>query len=151
MLTTSIKLADKYDYLADKFAKAYAFLRTQDLSALPLGVIEIDGRDVFASVQEYTTEPWEKRILEAHDKYFDIQYVVEGREIFGYVKRDGLTERIPYNSERDVVVFEDPKDCGKIFLEAGDFAIVPPEDAHKPGCSAGESCKVRKVVIKVSV
>ena len=86
MLTTTLKLADKYDYLSEKFAKAYHFLRTEDLEALPVGITQIDGNEVFANVQEYTTMPWDECAFEAHDRYFDIQYVVYGREMFGYVK-----------------------------------------------------------------
>ena len=57
MLTTSIDLIQKYDYLEDKFKKGYEFLRNTDLKALPLGRVDIDGDEVFASVQEYTTMP----------------------------------------------------------------------------------------------
>ncbi len=103
MLTTTLKLADQYDYLSEKFAKAYHFLRTENLESLPVGNTEIDGKEVFANVQEYTTIPWEECAFEAHDQYFDIQYVVSGRELFGYVKRDGLKEKAPYDSEKDLV------------------------------------------------
>lgn len=53
MLTTTIDLIDKYDYLAEKFKKGYRFLKNTDLKTLPLGRIEIDGDEVFANVQEY--------------------------------------------------------------------------------------------------
>jgi len=149
MLTTNLKLADKYNYLSEKFTKAYHFLRTEDLEALPVGITEIDGNEVFANVQEYTTMPWEECAFEAHDRYFDIQYMVYGREMFGYVKREGLKEKAPYDQEKDLVFFEDPRDSGQILLEAGDLAVVPPEDAHKPRCMAGESCRVKKIVVKV--
>ena len=142
MLTTTLKLADKYDYLSEKFAKAYHFLRTEDLEALPVGNAEIDGKEVFANVQEYTTIPWEECAFEAHDQYFDIQYVVSGRELFGYVKREDLKEKAPYDSEK-------PERSGQILLEAGDLAVVPPEDAHKPRCITGEKCRVKKIVVKV--
>ena len=34
MLTTNITLAEKYDYLSDKFKKAFTFLRETDLASL---------------------------------------------------------------------------------------------------------------------
>lgn len=151
MLTTDLRLADKYDYLSEKFIKAYQFLRTEDLEALPIGITEIDGKEIFANVQEYMTMPWEKCPFEAHDQYFDIQYVVYGKEMFGYAKRDRLRESVPYDEKNDLQFFEEPKNCGKIFLESGDFAVVPPEDAHKPRCMAGKSCKVKKIVLKVKL
>ncbi len=100
-------------------------------------------------MQEYTTIPWEECAFEAHDQYFDIQYVVSGRELFGYVKREDLKEKAPYDSEKDLVFFEEPERSGQILLEAGDLAVVPPEDAHKPRCIAGEKCRVKKIVVKV--
>lgn len=63
MLTTHITLADKYNYLDAKFQKAFAFLRTADLAALPLGNTPIDGDEVFANVQAYTTLPDEEALL----------------------------------------------------------------------------------------
>lgn len=151
MLTTNLGLADQYDYLSEKFKKAYHFLRTEDLNALPLGVTEIEGKEIFANVQEYDTMSWDECPFEAHDKYFDIQYIVSGRELFGYAKRECLKETAPYDSKNDLVLFHEPEHCSKILLEAGDFAIVPPEDAHKPRCIANTSCSVRKIVIKVLV
>lgn len=151
MLTTSLELAEKYDYLEEKFRKGYEFLRTADLKALPLGRVEIDGDEVFANVQEYTTMAADTCKFEAHDRYFDIQYVVEGQEQFGYVKRAGLVEEAPYDKESDLVFYQDPAECGSVLLTAGDCAVVPPEDAHKPRCIAGTPCKVRKIVLKVRV
>ena len=95
MLATSIDLIQKYDYLEEKFKKGYEFLRKKDLKALPLGRADIDGDEVFASVQEYTTMPADACKYESHNRYFDIQYVVEGQEQFGCVKRAGLQEDGP--------------------------------------------------------
>ena len=78
MFFTNIKLAKKYNYLNEKFLKAYDWLESHDLNSLPAGKYEIDGGDVFANVQEYTTLPVEEKKFEAHDKFFDIQYLIEG-------------------------------------------------------------------------
>jgi len=149
MLTTSLKLADKYNYLEDKFKKAYQFLREADLMALPLGRTDIDGDNIFVNVQEYISMPANECKYEAHNKYFDIQYVVEGKEQFLYVAREGLEIDTPYDDEKDLVFFKDPELDGSVLLKAGDLAIVAPEDAHKPRCIADVPCKVRKIVIKI--
>ena len=70
MLTTNLKLAEKYNYLDPKFKKAFEFLRTADLAALPLGNTPIDGDEVFANVQAYTTLPDADAPFESHEKYF---------------------------------------------------------------------------------
>ena len=134
MLTTNLKLAEKYNYLDPKFKKAFEFLRTADLAALPLGNTPIDGGEVFANVQAYTTLPDADAPFESHEKYFDLQFVVSGEERF------------------DLVFYEEPAESGCIILKAGDFAIVPPEDAHAPRRqTAAGACAVKKIVVKVKV
>lgn len=149
MLTSHISKIDHYDYLTERFQKGYHFLRTADLKSLPLGRVEIDGDEVFASVQEYTTLPESTCRFEAHNDYYDIQYVVEGEEQFGYAKRSDLEVETPYNAEDDIEFLRDPKCSGTVLLKAGDCAVVSPEDAHKPRCEAEKPCLVKKIVVKV--
>lgn len=151
MLTSSLGVVDQYDYLEEKFKKGYDFLKNTDLKSLPLGRVEIDGENLFASVQEYTTMEAEDCKFEAHNRYFDIQYVVEGEEQFGYAKRADLEEEAPYNETDDMVLFKEPEEYGTVLLKAGDCAVVAPEDAHKPRCKAKAAKKVRKIVVKVRV
>ena len=72
-----------------------------------------------------------------------------GREKFGCVKREGLTETESYDPEKDMVFFENPKYESYVVLEAGDCVVVAPEEAHKPKGQAGEAARVRKIVVKV--
>lgn len=152
MLTTTVALAAKYDYLAPKFQKAYEFLRRADLAQLAPGDHPIDGDEVYANVQHYTTVPASEAKFESHDRYFDIQYMVEGCERFGYIPREELAPA-PYMADRDLTFYDqDPQDkASYVLLRAGDCAIVPPEDAHKPRCAAGEPMAVKKIVVKVKV
>lgn len=152
MLTTNIKLAEKYNYLNTKFQKAFQFLRTEDLSALPVGNIPIDGDEVFANVQSYTTMSVEECPFESHRAYFDLQYVVEGEELFGYEPLECLNASMEYDAERDLIFYEEPKESGCIRMEKGDFAIVAPEDGHAPRrMTVNGPCAVKKIVVKVRV
>lgn len=152
MLTTNLTLAEKYDYLSERFQKAFAFLRETDLAALPLGNVPIDGENVFANVQSYETMPIEKCPYESHRAYFDVQYVVEGEECFGYEPVKNLLPSMEYDAERDLIFYEEPQDAGSVLLKAGDFAIVPPEDGHAPRRMTKKgSCLVKKIVVKVKV
>lgn len=55
-------------------------------------------------------------------------------------------------ADRDLVFYEEPAESGCIILKAGDFAIVPPEDAHAPRRqTAAGPCAVKKIVVKVKV
>lgn len=152
MLTTNVKLAEKYDYLSDKFNKAFAFLRETNLSELPVGNIPIDGEEVYVNVQSYTTMDATTCPFESHRLYFDLQYVVEGEEIFGYEPVERLSPSMEYDKERDLIFYDEPEESGSILLKAGDFAIVPPEDGHAPRrMSKNGPCEVKKLVIKIRV
>ena len=133
MLTTNITLAEKYDYLSDKFKKAFTFLRETDLASLPIGRTEIDGDEVYASVQSYTTMTVEECAFE-------------------YEPVKNLTPSMDYDAERDLIFYNEPDDAGSVILKAGDFAIVPPEDGHAPRrMTKNGPCPVKKIVVKVKL
>jgi YhcH/YjgK/YiaL family protein len=150
MFYTNIGIAEKYNYLEDKFKKGYQWLKETDILSLPEGSYLISGEEVVANIQEYTTVSAQQCLFETHEKYFDIQYVASGREQFGICSREGLVvkERI---EEKDLIFYEEPLHSGSVFLKEGDMIVVAPEDAHKPRLLAGEPCKVKKVVIKVAL
>ena len=150
MFFSNIKIVEKYNYLEEKFTSAYKWLAETDLASLPVGSYPVMGNTVVANVQEYTTIPASEGAFETHEKYFDIQYVISGKEQFGGCKRDGLSvkERI---EENDLIFYEEPDLSGTVLLEEGDLIIVAPEDAHKPRCQADGPCQVKKVVVKVAL
>ncbi|MBQ3653339.1 MAG: YhcH/YjgK/YiaL family protein [Synergistaceae bacterium] len=151
MLNSSLSLAEKYDYLSEKFRLGYKWLMEADINALSDGKYKIDGDDITANVQTYTTQPAGERRYEAHDKFFDIQYIAEGEEAFGVCPREGLTVTEAH-PERDVFYYADPAgNSTTIILKAGDLVVVAPEEAHKPCCCVGSPSRVRKIVVKVRV
>lgn len=140
----------KYDRITFKIQTALNFLHRDDLADLPEGWIELDN-GVRASVQHYRTMAAETLDFETHEKFFDVQYLIEGVELIGVVGREGLVEKTPYDSTNDVTFYEEPVLSGAVLLRAGDYVILAPEDAHKPRCLAGEAMPVKKIVVKVPV
>ena len=149
MFFAPLNLATKYNYLDDKFRAAYKWLAETDLDNTPVGSYPV-CEGVTANVQEYDTFPASEGSFETHDAYFDIQYVISGKEQFGYCKREGLVlkQDVP---ENDVKFYEEPALSGSVLLLPGDLIVVAPEDAHKPRCCADGPEFVRKVVVKVKV
>lgn len=150
MLYAHIDIAEKYDYLEERFGCAYRWLRESDLSSLAVGSYPIMGDKVVANVQEYTTHPAADSRFESHERYFDIQYMVSGREQFGICGIQGLTVE-SRDQENDMILYEEPTVSGSVLLCAGDLAVVAPEDAHKPRCMADGPEPVKKVVVKVAI
>ena len=75
MFFSNVSIAEKYNYLEEKFTCAYKWLAETDINALPAGSYPIMGDTVVANIQEYTTIPADTGFFETHEKYFDIQYV----------------------------------------------------------------------------
>lgn len=151
MLAGNIKLAKKYDYLEPKLVKGYEWLQQNDPSKLENGRYDI-CEGVFALVQRYNTKPLSEARFEAHDKFFDIQYICEGIEAFGVCSREGLEVTEDQLEKSDVVFFKTPAVYTDVNLQPGEFVVVPPEDAHQPGVAyGGKSVPVVKVVVKVAV
>ena len=140
----------KYDLTSDAFRTAFAFLHRDDLGTLPEGWIEL-GHGVRASVQHYATMAADTLDFETHEKFFDIQYLVEGEEYLGICTRQGLVAKTPYEIERDVTFYHDPVHAGQVLLRGGDYVIFAPEDAHKPRCFVSAPLAVKKIVVKVPV
>jgi len=150
MLCSHISAAEAHDYRNDRFRCAYKWLSETDLGSLPPGRYPLPGDGVFAVVQEYETRPREEKRFETHADYYDIQYVVSGREMIGVCRRD----QIPAGEQvegQDLWFHPEPALFGEVLLTEGDLLVVAPEDAHKPGCIAGEAMRVKKVVVKVRV
>lgn len=150
MFFSNVSIAEKYNYLDERFTAAYKWLRETDIKSLPVGSYPIMGDKVVANVQEYTTDVKENHLFESHKKYFDIQYMVTGQEMFGVCKQDGLKLKESHEAD-DLYFYEEPEFPGEVYLAEGDLIVVAPEDAHKPRCAAGKPQAVKKVVVKVAV
>ncbi|NMC32462.1 MAG: DUF386 domain-containing protein [Veillonellaceae bacterium] len=142
---------EKYLY-APAIQRAVTWLQKNDLAALPAGRQEIDGDKLYAMVNEYTTEPKEKRRAEAHRKYVDVQCLVQGAEIIGYAPlREGLEVLEDKLAEKDVIFYNNPPAEIDLVLNPGMFAILFPWEVHRPNCAVGAPSPVRKVILKISL
>jgi len=133
---------------------AFEWLLENSDKNLPDGKYEIDGDLVFASVQHYSTQPVESGILEAHEKYIDIQVMVRGEELMLYSSVHDLILAEAYDDEKDVAFYETPSDrdldCEVVSQE--NFIVFPPGVAHMPGRQSGESSEsVAKIVLKIRI
>ena len=147
MIVDTLRNTDVYAAMHERIALALDFLKTTDFSKLPDGRIEIDGDDVFAMAQSYTTRPLEDSKWEAHRKYIDVQFIVSGIEKIGVAKTDSLSPLADYDEEGDCRFYEG--DGVFPTLAEGDFAIFHPWDAHMPGVACDSPSEVRKVVVKI--
>lgn len=149
MIFDSIENAEIYYGLGEKFQKAFEFLKTADFDKLGTDKIEIDGENIFALPEKYITKNPEEGVWEAHRKYIDIQYMVDGTENIGYVLIDYLDELEDYNEVKDMELLKGEGDY--MLINAGEFAVFFPDDAHMPGLKVEENEEVYKVIVKIAL
>lgn len=147
MKIANIKNAHLYYGINKRIKVALNYIENTDLVNLENGKYEIDGKNVFAIVQDYQTKFASDAKWEAHKEYTDIQYIIKGREQIGWGPVEDFSPITPYDNEKDIIFLSGEGD----FAELGekDFAIITPEYAHMPGISINNSESVKKLVIKV--
>ena len=147
-----LSLKEKAGWPEARINRAFDFLMSTNFSgAKPGEVIEIDGKNLFAQVQEYETAPESDLLFETHDVYADIQYLVSGKEMFGCAPREGLTPCKPYDAANDITFYHNPEACDVFLLNPGDCILVTPNTAHMPRRKAESSTLVKKIVVKVKM
>jgi len=148
MIVTRLELLTSQIAITPALGTALSWLASARDQNLPDGRVEIDGSKVYALVQSYDSKP-EPR-FEAHRRYLDIQYIVSGKEQFGWTALENLVPADPYNPEKDVVKGSVAAEAASfVKLSSGYLAVVWPADAHAPGMADGEPSPVKKIVVKV--
>lgn len=144
MIKDNLKYAALYESVHPLFPAAFAFLREAMKEKKEVGRYELEG-GAFALVQSYDTKSAEDCKIEAHKKFIDVQCVLKGKELFGVADLSGQTMYEDKFEEKDVAFYNGEVDL--LTLTDGDFAIVFPEDAHRP--QQGDGSRVEKVVVKI--
>lgn len=148
MILDSIQNAERYYALHPHFKAVFDYLRATDVRALEDGRHTIDGDNLFVNVSSLELRPLDAAHLEAHNRYIDIQVVIEGEEHFGWSERkDCMKPEGSFDEERDIIFYGDkPQTFYKV--RAGQFTILYPEDAHAPMLGDG---RVKKLIFKVAL
>lgn len=149
MIYDKISNLDFYTSFDKRFALISEFLKNNDAGELENGRHEL-SEGIFANVSEY--EPYKEEISwEAHRKYADLQYLVEGDEIIEWAPIDELVGAGEYFEEHD---FQGTSQCGvtklSLTVNEGSFAYFAPCDLHRPGLFRNAE-KVKKIVFKIPV
>ena len=115
--------------------------------------VKIDGDRLYLNFAKYETSPLAPDSLcEAHRKYIDVMYMVEGSETI-YVKNAAAVSTVTreYDPEIEAMLGLTDSDVCAVRLDAGSFVVLFPEDAHTPGCDADGTHSVKKIIGKVLV
>ncbi len=137
-----------------RIAQALAWVAATDMRALEPGRHDIDGDALFVNCMTVTTSLPADKQFEAHHRYLDIHYVIEGEELIGVAPVGECPEVQAFSDADDFGLYGDPADAARVswvLLREGELCMTPPADAHKPACAIDEPAPLKKVCIKVLV
>lgn len=148
MIVDRIENAATYAGMGKIWAEAFAILQAYDDAAFAKGK-QVTASGIKINPSAYETKSPEGADPEAHKRYADIQFLLDGEEISYYCPAADFTRITKeYDPDKDVY-FGAAADTVPVKLEAGNFAVFFPQDGHAPGCICGKAQTVRKAVLKV--
>ena len=152
MIIDKLENCNLYYGSHENFEKAFDFIKKALAENLPVGKYELDGKNLFASVQEYNSKEESLARYEGHRKYIDIQFIVSGKEyveVTDIAKTSSITE---YNEEKDVEFFATKEAVWKGVWTENEYGIFFPHDIHRPGMRVnGVSAPVKKILVKIKL
>lgn len=151
MIKDSIKNIEQYFGLSERFKLGLEYLKDADWSEIEDGRHELLGSEVYVNVQKYLSKYPSDAEFEAHKKYVDIQYIINGSEKIEVCDAEHFSPLSDYDIEKDII-FLLPKESSSpefFTLCADEFLILMPGEVHKPSLAVDVPINVRKAVVKV--
>ena len=111
------------------------------------------SENAYINIDEYETRDENTIKLEAHRKYIDIQFLIDGAERIYTTDIEGLEVSEKYNDEKDVEFYQTPKrPLNLSYLTKNKFILLYPDDAHSPCINFDNlTRKVKKAVVKIKI
>ena len=152
MIFDQLKNANCYKGILPTVITALEKMATYTPDNYPGGKVTIDGDNLFLLLNSYETRDPAAAQFEAHEKYIDVMYMVEGEEIIYVKPTDALREITKeYDPAIDALLAKLDEDAIPVRLTAGTFVVLFPQDAHAPNCFVTAPQKVKKIIGKVKI
>jgi len=149
MVFDTIKNIDTYSGLHRDFPKVIEFLKTLTPDS-PVGKTVIDEGNVWVNVSESEgLAPGKEPVCEEHRDFIDIQYIICGKENFGYCDISHLEVIEAYSAEKDCEFSNG--EFNVLTLQTGDFLILFPQDGHSPSMKKLCDGKLLRAVAKIRI
>lgn len=148
MILSNLKNRVELEKLHPLMPRLFEWLEQTDVLNLPLGIHEIEGRELFINNQSPELFTKENAPIEVHKNYIDVQVLLEGRETMGWKPLEEIaTWRGEYDQAKDVR-FSDERCDHFVTLKAGELTVFYPEDGHAPAIG---DAPIRKFIAKLKI
>lgn len=147
MIFDSLKNKERYKDFPLLY-QALNYLAQLKPDELPDSTVVLIKDTLFLNPVSLVSRPEAECIYEAHKKYTDLHYILEGVEGIATAAPSALTETSAYVEAKDIMFFEGPED-GRYYLKPGQFMVCFPEDAHKVAMMKDNPAPIKKIVFKI--
>ena len=148
MIIDTAASSHRYLPLHPLFERAFRFLADSDLRSLAPGRHTVDGERLYVSIDHTQGRGRDGARLEAHRRYIDIQYTIDGEEEIGWMPLAACGPPAGgFDGARDVG-FYDRRPASWLWVPERTFVVFYPDDAHAPLAGRGA---VNKAIVKVAV
>ncbi|OCG21183.1 MULTISPECIES: YhcH/YjgK/YiaL family protein [unclassified Gilliamella] len=139
-------------YLPEKIKQSIEYIKDNVNSNTPVGRYDIDGNNMFFMLSDSTLRHIHEANPEYHEKYIDVQIVLEGQEGMAVCTLPPYTKVLDDRlTENDIAFIKTPNEETILVLQPNDFIVFLPHEVHKPLCTIdGKIVTVRKVVVKIA-
>lgn len=146
MITDTLDNLHKYTGLSPLLARVVDFVSSHVLENMPEGKHEVEGEDVWVSIQTARPRSREQAPLEVHREMMDIQIPLEGKEEQGFLPLSRATVLSASYDARADISFLSLLPQEYIMVSHGQFVLYLPGEGHAPGISENP---FKKAVFKV--
>ena len=153
MILDTLDHAAQYAPISNGLKEAFLALESVQTQPYVTGRLDVVPDRLFLLKNSYSPKPYgAESLLEAHQEYIDVMYMVEGEELV-YVKPTACLKRVdkPYDPAIDALLTPPEGDETAVHLTQGQFLVLFPQDAHCPANRIGGCDAVKKIICKVRV
>lgn len=149
MVFGNIRDLKDYAYLEQAVLRCFDYAANNDLLAYEKGSHPIDGDELFVNIVEYETTTPENRFWEAHRQYLDLHLMLRGPEQIDVNFIDNMEQK--EFVEKDDFLPLEGEPISHVVLNAGDFLLCYPADAHRTAVQVGSPAAIKKAIFKIRI
>lgn len=149
MIFGNVSQLTDFSFLEERVLACFKYAQMHDLKALEPGTYEIDGDQLFVNIVEYTTRAAEECSWEAHRKYLDIHFMLNGEEQIDLCFIENMRQK-EFEPDKDFLPMEG-EPSAHVVLKQGDFLVCYPHDGHRPSIQTDVPRKIKKAIFKTAI
>lgn len=149
MIFGNIRQEGTYRFLPRELRECFDYAAANHLIGFEKGSHAIDGERFFVNVVEYETTTPEKRFWEAHRKYLDVHFMLDGQEQIDLNFIENMQQK-EFVEKDDFLPLEGDSNS-HVALRPGDFLICYPHDGHRTAVAVDGPEKIKKAIFKVRI